>query len=133
MTTKENDTAPKTQTEKKTSGMVTYVPGPGDDVETTWGGKRFVAGMPVKIDDPDMLERAAANPNFSVDGKDGKADMAKKAAETAKEEAAMNAGVIKAKGEALKARHKQETEALAAKQKAESDAQAAAEKSATAT
>ena len=45
---------------------ITYLPSPGDLLETKWRGVVFKAGTPVRVTDLEMIEKARANPFFRI-------------------------------------------------------------------
>lgn len=107
--------------EKPKAVPVVYNPGPGDPIAVTAYGKRFVAGHPVEIEDPDMIERARGNHSFDVDGEDkakAREDARTKAAEAAEAE---RKAVLERDEEEMEARHARERAQLESRQKREAD------------
>lgn len=118
--------AAEVKADKPKSHQITYAPGPGDPVATTWRGVRFIAGKPVETTDEGMYEAARTNPAFNCDGQDvAKEREAKAKADTEREEQELEVQLSNdeaactarqaADVEALKVRHALELDALKAR------------------
>ena len=63
--------APKEAPQPEFAGeMLTYLPGEGDKMSTTWRGLTFKAGVPRKVLDESMVESARGNKHFRVGDED---------------------------------------------------------------